>query len=366
MDTVRIGIIGTGFARKVQIPAFKMCESAEIVSIASASMANAKSTAEEFGIAHFTDDWRETIMRNDVDLICITTPPKLHHEMTMLAVANGKHVLCEKPMAMNAAEARQMTAAAQKAGVLALVDHELRFQAGRQKAYAMLREGAIGKLRHVKYHFRAAHRGDPNAAWNWWSDETEGGGALGAIVSHIIDSFHWFLGTSVSQVFCQLQTHIKQRRDADGVNRDVTSDDESLLVLRFGQNELTEDATGIVSVSMTEYPGYKNRLEFYGTEGSLAVEHRGEIFVASSAEADWRSIDVPMGEPLAGIPDTGFARGFIEFAPEIVAAIREGRTSIEHAATFEDGLAIQHVLDAARESNRTGQAIAVRADATAA
>jgi predicted dehydrogenase len=366
MDTVRIGIIGTGFARKVQIPAFQMCDNTEIVSIASASMANARSTAEEFKIEHFTDDWRETITRSDVDLICITTPPKLHHEMTMLAIANGKHVLCEKPMAMNAAEAREMTGAAHKAGVLALIDHELRFQDGRQKAYAMLRDGAIGKVRHVKYHFRAPHRGDPNAVWNWWSDETEGGGALGAIVSHIIDSFHWFLGTSVSQVFCQLQTHIKQRRDAGGVTRDVTTDDESLLVLRFGQNEIAEEATGLVSVSMTEYPGYKNRLEFYGTTGSLAVEHRGEIFIANSEESEWRSIDVEMGEPIAGIPDTGFARGFVKFAPIIVTAIREGRTSIEHAATFEDGLVIQQVLDAARESNRTGQAVAVRSDAAAA
>ena len=366
-NVVRIGIIGTGFARKVQIPAFKMCENAEIVSIASASLANAKSTAAEFGIAHFTDDWRETIGRQDVDLICITTPPKLHHEMTMLAIANGKHLLCEKPMAMNATEAREMTDAARKAGVLALIDHELRFQAGRQKAYTMLREGSIGRVRHVKYHFRAPHRGDPNAEWNWWSDETEGGGALGAIVSHIIDSFHWFLGTTVSQVYCQLQTHIKQRRDRNGTTRDVTTDDESLLVLRFAPNDVTGEATGVVSVSMTEYPGYKNRIEFYGTEGSLAVEHRGEIFVASSDGSDWRSIEVPIGDPIAGIPDTGFARGFIEFAPEIIAAIREGRTSIEHAATFQDGLAIQQVLDAARESNGAGQAIAVRAaDATAA
>ena len=366
MDTVRIGIIGTGFARKVQIPAFRMCDNAEIVSIASASLANAKSTAEEFEIAHFTDDWRETIERSDVDLICITTPPKLHREMTLLAIANGKHVLCEKPMAMNSTEAREMTEAAQKAGVLALIDHELRFQVGRQKAYAMLRDGAIGKVRHVKYHFRAPHRGDPNVEWNWWSDETEGGGALGAIVSHIIDSFHWFLGTTVSQVYCQLQTHIKQRRDAGGVTRDVTTDDESLLILRFEPNDLTEDATGLVSVSMTEYPGYKNRLEFYGTEGSLAVEHRGEIFIAQSDESDWGSIDVEIGESIAGIPDTGFARGFVEFAPHIIAAIREGRTSIKHAASFNDGLVIQHVLDAARESDRSGRAISIRAESAAA
>ena len=105
-----------------------------------------RSAAEEFGIGHFTDDWRETVKRDDVDLVCITTPPVLHKEMTLLAFEHGKHVLCEKPMAMNVAEAAEMTEAARSAGVLALIDHELRFQPGRQKAYKMLREGEIGKI----------------------------------------------------------------------------------------------------------------------------------------------------------------------------------------------------------------------------
>src|SRR5687767_7989976 len=121
--TVGIGIIGTGFARKVQIPAFQQCEGAEIVSVASGTLENARATAKEFGIQHFTADWRETVARDDIDLICITTPPKLHHEMTLAAIKQGKHVLCEKPMAMNVAEAREMTDAAKKADVLALVDH---------------------------------------------------------------------------------------------------------------------------------------------------------------------------------------------------------------------------------------------------
>src|SRR5688500_7456323 len=246
-NIVRIGIIGTGFARRVQIPAFQACEDASIVSVASGTIENARATAQEFEVPHFTDDWRETVERDDVDLVCITTPPKLHREMTLFAIENGKHVLCEKPMAMNAAEAHEMTDAAKAAGVLALIDFELRFQPGRQKAYAMLREGAIGKIRHAKYHFQAPHRGDPNGEWNWWSDEHQGGGALGAIVSHVVDSFHWFLGADISNVFCQLQTHIKQRPDASGSMRDVTTDDESLLILRFSDCELDRKSTRLNS-----------------------------------------------------------------------------------------------------------------------
>src|SRR6476661_5340712 len=216
---VGIAIIGTGFARKVQLPAFSACEDAKLVSVASGSIENARSTAEEFGIGHFTDNWRDAVAHEDVDLVCITTPPSLHREMTLAALEHGKHILCEKPMAMNAAEAEEMTAAAEAKPLLALIDHELRFQPGRLKAFEMLRDGAIGKVRHAKYNFRAPHRGDPNVAWNWWSDIQQGGGALGAINSHVIDSFQWLMGTAVASVFCQLHTHVKQRRDASGEMR---------------------------------------------------------------------------------------------------------------------------------------------------
>ena len=359
-DVIRIGIIGTGFARKVQIPAFKSCENAEITSIASGSLENAKTTAEEFGIAHFTEDWRETIARDDVDLVCITTPPKLHHEMTMLAIEHGKHILCEKPMAMNAEEARDMTAAAKNAGVLALIDHELRFQPGRMRAYEMLREGAIGKVRHAKCHFQAPHRGDPNSPWNWWSDIEQGGGALGAIVSHVVDSFHWFLDSQISSVFCQLQSQIKKRPASGGEMREVTSDDEALMILRFGDGGLVEDATGLVSVSMTEYPTYKHRVEFYGTEGSLAVEARGELFIAKPVpDTEWQQVGVDFGDAIPGVPDTGFSSGFTEFAPKFIDVIQKGGNEVKHAATFADGLAVQIVLDAARESDTSGRTIRI-------
>lgn len=353
-EKVSIGVIGSGFARNVQIPAFAACEDAEIVSVASGRLENARSTAEEFGVGHFTDDWRETVSREDVDLVCITTPPNLHKEMTLLALEQGKHVLCEKPMAMNAIEAEAMCEAAATADVLALIDHELRFQPGRQKAYAMIRNGEIGKIRHAKWNFRAPHRGDPRLPWNWWSDIGQGGGALGAINSHIIDSFHWFLGTDIASVFCQLQTHVKRRPLAEGGFRDVTTDDEANMLLRFADSAWTDDATGLVSVSMVEQPEYVNRLEIFGTDGAIRIEHRGELFVAKSGETEWKTVDVGFGQPIPGVADTGFSRGFMEFAPRIIEAIREGRGQVEYAATFEDGLRVQRVLDAARASNVTG------------
>ena len=154
----------------MQIQAFRKIEAAEIVSIASGHAENAEKVAREFGIPHWTGDWRETVSREDVDLICITTPPVFHHEMTLAALENNNHILCEKPTAMNEREAREMLAKSKEKNLLCLIDHELRFLNGRRKAYEMIRAGEIGKIRHLKYNFRAPHRGDPNSPWTWWSD----------------------------------------------------------------------------------------------------------------------------------------------------------------------------------------------------
>lgn len=355
-DRVGVGIIGTGFARKVQMPAFAACEGAELISVASGSAANAREAAEQFGFQHAADDWRETVEHQDVDLVCITTPPHLHKEMTMAALANGKHVLCEKPMAMNVAEAEEMAAAAADKGVLALIDFELRFQPGRQVARDLIRGGEIGKVRHAKWNFRAPHRGNPDIPWNWWSDIEQGGGALGAINSHIIDSFHWFLETDVSSVFCQLQSHIKERPFGIG-NRPVTTDDEANMLLRFEDSEHCEDATGLVSVSMVEMPEYESTTELFGTLGAIRLDHAGRLFVARTGDTSWTPVEVSLGEAIPGYPDTGFPRGFMEFAPRLIESIRSGRMSVEFAAGFEDGLRVQRVQDAARQSNNTGCAV---------
>lgn len=353
---VKIGFIGTGFARRVQMPAFRTA-GAGIASVASASLANAESAAREFGAGHFTDDWRATVDHPDVALVCITTPPVQHCEQAVYAANRGKHILCEKPMAMNAMEAGVMCRAASKGNVLALIDHELRFQKGRRIAREMLAAGEIGKVRHVKYIFRNAMRGDPNVPWNWWSDADAGGGTLGAIGSHAIDSLLWFLETDIASVSCQLQTHVRQRADAAGRFREVTTDDESLLTFRFADSAVTENATGAMSLSMIEYPDYEHTIEFVGTAGSIRVLYRGEPQITRAGDASWTDLGVAVGRSVPGIFDSGFPNGFVAFAECVTEAVRSGARTIEHAATFADGLRVQQILDAARESDWLGRTI---------
>ena len=89
----------------------------------------------------------------------------------------------------------------------------------------------------------------------------------------------------------------------------------------------------------------------------MRVDHLGEIFIAKAGETDWTEIEVDLGVPIPGVADTGFARGFMAIAPVLVDAIRSGSREIEHAATFEDGVSVQKVLDAARESDAAGRCI---------
>jgi predicted dehydrogenase len=350
---IRIGIIGAGFARTTQIPGFKNCQDARLVAIASAHRERAEEVAREFTIDHVEDDWRALVARNDIDLVSIVTPVGTHYEMTLAALGAGKAVLCEKPMAIDAGEARLMTDRAREAGVLALIDHELRFLSGRVKLHELLRNGEIGKVRHVRLILRADSRADPDWPWNWWSDIKQGGGALGAIGSHMIDGFRWLLGAEVSEVCGNLATHIRERKDEAGTLREVTTDDEANLFLRFAESELTEGATGNVSLSMVEAGKPEHRLEIFGERGAYMIEDNA-LWQSRVGDGEWKRVETDPGELASGMRDNDWARGFTAFSLKIVEALRDGRTTVAGAATFEDGYRTQLVLDAARRSNESG------------
>jgi predicted dehydrogenase len=351
---IRIGIIGAGFARSTQIPGFKACAGARIVAIASARREHAEEVARDFGIDHVEDDWRALIARDDIDLVSIVTPVVTHCEMTLAALDRGKAVLCEKPMAMNATEALRMTERAREKGVLALIDHELRFLPGRLKMRELVRRGDIGKVRHAKLTFRSDSRANPDRPWNWWSDVKQGGGALGAIGSHVIDSWRWLLGAEVSEVVGNLATHIRKRKDDGGTIRQVTTDDEANLLVRFDDGEFTEGATGNASMSLVEPGQAEHRLELFGSLGGLKIEEGGELWQSKTGEGEWRRVETDSGELAPEMRDGGWARGFTAFSKRIVDALREGRATVAGAATFADGHRTQLVLDAARRANGTG------------
>lgn len=358
---IGIGIVGTGFARSTQLPAFSACAGARVVAVASGHRENAERVAREFDIPVAASDWREVVGRGDVELVCITTPPSTHAEMAIAALDAGKAVLCEKPMAMNAQETEAMRRRARAAGRLALIDHELRFLPARRRMREMILGGEIGRVRHAKFLFRSDSRAAADRPWNWWSDERAGGGALGAIGSHAVDALRWLLGANVSHVSASLAAHVLERQDpASGKTRAVTSDDEASLLLNFEDADATERATGVVCLSMTEAGRAEHSVSVFGSEGALRIEGAGRLFRARVGEGEWREVETESAPLAEGLRDNEWSRGFTVFAREIVAALGEGRSVVEGAATFDEGHRTQLVLDAARAAHESGCRVTVR------
>jgi predicted dehydrogenase len=353
---IGVGIIGAGFARSTQAPAFAACAGGRLVAIASGHRENAEAVAREFGIPFVGADWREVVAHTEVDLVCVTTPPVFHREMTLAAVAAGKAVLCEKPLAMSAAETDEMWRAAREANVLALVDHELRFVPARRKARELIVAKELGPVRHVKVTFRTDSRSAAGREWSWWSDAEAGGGVLGAIGSHAVDALSWLTGGQVSEVFCRLATHVAERTDErTGIARRVTSDDEANLLLRLaGSDAVSETATAAVSLSMVEAGEPTHRVEVFGERGALKIEG-AQLWRTDIGAGRWEEIEVEESPLAAGMRDGEWSRGFTVFSQKIIAALSEGRTSVEGAATFDEGHHTQLVLDAARRSHADGR-----------
>ncbi len=359
-SSIGIGVIGTGFARTTQLPGWAACEGARVVAVASGRRENAERAAREFGIPFVGSDWRAVVGRADVDLVSIVTPPVTHAEMAAAALEAGKAVLCEKPMAMDASETARMCEAARAAGALALIDHELRFLPVRRLMREMILGGELGRVRHAKFLFRADSRAVVDRPWSWWSDERAGGGALGAIGSHAVDALHWLLGTNVSHVSAALATNVLERRDPEsGEPRRVTADDEASLLVDFVDGGAAERATGVVSISMAEAGRPEHTVEVFGTEGALRLDGAGALSRARVGGGEWQAVEAEAAPLAEGLHDNEWARGFTVFAREIIKALGEGRTTIEGAATFEDGHRTQLVLDAARAAHASGCRVVV-------
>lgn len=340
-DRLRVGVIGTGFGSLVQIPAFRAHPRAEVVAVASGRPARAKAAAERFGISHAFDDYRE-LARADLDLVSITAPPHLHHPMALAALAARRHVLCEKPMALTRAEADAMVAAAERAGVVHAIDHELRFNPSRRKARALIAEGFVGRPRHVLATLVGERSNDPARAWSWWYDAGQGGGLLGAVGSHVIDLLRYWLG-DIAAVAGTVETFVRERPDPDGKGRRaVTADDFTTFALRFASG-----AVGTVLLSVVTAQTRSMRVEVWGDEGTLVLDDERLWGARRGAALE------ELTEPETLVPAPGmeyvpvWGLSFLRLVDHLVAAVLDG-APVAPAATFHDGREVQRVMDAIR------------------
>jgi predicted dehydrogenase len=337
----RIGIIGTGWGARVQVPAFREA-GLEVVAIAGHSAERTRRTADQLHLEPF-DDWRALVASN-IDLVTIVTPPSEHLQMATAALDTGKHVLCEKPTALNVDEATQLVAAAKKhPDRIALIDHELRFLPSFRAARERIAD--LGGIRYAEVRYASPSRGDRTRGWNWWSDADHGGGIWGAVGSHFVDTLR-FLGMEIEAVQATLRTIIDQRPFENGMRR-VTSDDFAVVNLRS-----TAGAIAAMTFStVASGPDEPATLTIHGEEGAIRLMGE-ELLTAMRGEPFTLAAGGELSDRRGNSAGGAFGSGTFLLGRALRSALDDGNLSaLANAATFEDGLAQQKVLDAARASS---------------
>lgn len=349
---LRVGFVGTGWTERVQIPAFR-AGGLEASAICSGSLANAQRVAKKLDIPEVHQSWEELIASPSVDIVCIATPPHLHCDIAVKALQAGKHVICEKPTALNLRQAETMFAAAQAAPEqLAIIDHELRFNPARLQMRQMIKDGFVGTVLRIHLDRLGSERLNPQQGWSWWSDAEYGGGMLGAVGSHLLDLARWMIGR-IDSLVGQLQIGHYFRTDAaTGVERQVTADDHAQILLRFANG-----AQGDITVSGITPGGYGMSVLVTGSEGALRLDAQDQLWGQrhnASSGKEWEAIR-PKYPPmdLSALPNNSpFTVGSFHLAQTLAASLASGETVVADAASFYDGLVVQRMLDAVRESHR--------------
>ncbi|MEU2416305.1 Gfo/Idh/MocA family oxidoreductase [Brachybacterium paraconglomeratum] len=307
-------------------------------------------------------DWREAITRDDVDIVDICTPGFLHTEIAIAALEAGKHVLCEKPLANDPAEAERMVEAARAArerGQVAALGHTYRRVPALAHARDLVAAGRLGEIRQIRASYLQDWLVDAEAGMTWrLRKETAGSGALGDIGSHAIDQIQYVTGQQVTAVRGRLATMVPERPGPDGPEP-VTVDDAAWATLEL-------DGGAIASVEASRMAtGAKNELalEVYGTKGALRfdLERLDELWFldATAPVAEQGFSRVLVTEPehpyLEGWWPQGHILGwenaFTNQARDLLLAVRD-RDPAAYSPDFEDGLALQRILEAVIASHR--------------
>jgi predicted dehydrogenase len=269
MSKIGVGIIGTGFGQIIHIPALQIHPDTEVVAVYHRDRLKAKQIADKFSIPHACDRLENLLALPEIQAVTISTPPSFHYEQAKAAIEAGKHILLEKPVTMNAQEAIALYRLAQEHQVITATDFEFRCVPQWRYLKHLLDNGLdnnhIGKKRLIEIDWLVQGRADPNRVWNWYSQKAYGGGALGAIGSHVFDYVRWLFG-DIKSLSGQLSTGITERPDLNGVIHPVDADDTCNILL-----ELADGTPCNISLSTATYSGRGHWLTVYGENGTLVL-----------------------------------------------------------------------------------------------
>ncbi|WP_298747984.1 Gfo/Idh/MocA family protein [uncultured Serinicoccus sp.] len=313
--------------------------------------------AEQLGWADVATDWREVLERDDVDIVDVCTPGHLHAEVALAALAAGKHVLVEKPLANTVADCERLVEAAGAPGAgRSMLGHNYRRVPALALARDLIEQGRVGHVRQVRLSYLQDWLADDQAPMSWrLRKDTAGTGVLGDLGSHAVDQLRFLLGEEVTRATGQLRTFVPERPSADGDDREqVDVDDAAWATLHTSSG-----AVASLEVSRMA-TGRKNALqiEVYGSRGSLRfdLERLNELVVTGVAGGAETVLVTEPEHPYVGAwwpagHVLGWDSTFTSQAADFLRAIATGD---DIHPSFADGLAVQRVLEAIETSSGRG------------
>lgn len=363
-----VALIGTGFMGKCHAMAWRNVATAfgghppRLEVLVDTPQGKAASLAPAWGFARASGDWRAAVADPAVDVVSITTPNGLHREMAEAALAAGKHVWLEKPMALTVADAEAMEAAARASGRATILGYNYTRSPAFRAAIDLVGSGAIGRPIHFRGMYDEDYLADPAQPWSWRLTKKDGGlGALGDLGCHLVSVMVALMGP-VARLYAQADTIHADRPAQDGTAR-VENEDQAQALIRFASG-----ASGEFSCSRVAR-GYRCRLawEVQGTGGTIRFdqERMNELWLyqPGAPEADgFRRILTGPAQPGfdAFCPAPGHNFGFNE--QKVVECDQLRRAIAGEAPCWPDftaGLGIERVIHAMAHSAETGQSVSV-------
>jgi myo-inositol 2-dehydrogenase/D-chiro-inositol 1-dehydrogenase len=341
---VGVGILGSQFVAEIHADSYRRYVlDSEVVAVASPTPGHAEQFARQHGIPHAFTDYRRLLELPEVDLVDLCIPNNVHCQATVDAANAGKHVVCEKPLCMNLAEADRMINTCRERGVKLMYAEELCFTPKYVRAKQLIDEGALGKVYLVK---QSEKHDGPHADW-FWDVERSGGGVTFDMGCHAIEFFRYILGKPrITSVFAQMNTFVHSNR--------TRGDDNAILLLEFEGGAL-----GLAEESWTKPGGMDDRAEIYGEHGvtyaDLLHGNALETFSTTGYGYAVEKAGSTKGWSFT-IYEEAWNYGFPQELQHFVACVKENQAPRE---TGEDGRAVLEAIFAAYESARTGRKVAL-------
>lgn len=377
-------MVGTGFIGAVHVEALRRL-GVQVHGVVGSSQERAEARARQLGLPRPYESFETMLADPRVEVVHITSPNHLHHRQAAAALRAGKHVVCEKPLAMTPAESAELLHLADRSGRVHAVNFNLRFYPLCQHLHGLIEQGGLGEIRLISGHYLQDWL-LLDTDWNWRLEPDQGGElrAVADIGSHWMDLTTFLSGQRITSVMADLATFIKTRRKPGGsvatfatdsagttVARDISTDDSATILLRYEGG-----GRGAVVVSQVS-PGRKNSLVFEIDGSSAAAawnsERPDELWLGHRGRANELMLRDPAilndeGRKATGLPGghaEGFADTFKALYAAVYRAVAEGKPGPGYP-TFADGHDEMLVCDAVARSSRerrwvdVGRAVAAR------